>query len=279
MKVFNGKGYTNAKGKVLPYEQFKLFRDLKDAKLDPEKAKKVIAQAERLMEKDIPLLRATVYREYVTNGNRANYEGPYFLRRDMAVSLAIAEAYERQGRFTEKLVDVVWAIMEESTWIIPAHLYCSGLYAESSLGPVIDHNALHGLDLFSAATCGALSVVYYLCKDILDEVEPVIANKLAYMVKERGLKNFLQLEPWWGGARGNRVNNWCPWIVSNVLLTAALAENETYIREKIVSKSMEYLDNFLNCYKPDGGCDEGPAYWGAAGCCIFAFFQRRCCIK
>jgi hypothetical protein len=44
---------------------------------------------------------------------------------------------------------------------------------------------------------------------------------------------------------------------------------DTGIRERVVSKSMRYLDNFLNCYAPDGGCDEGPAYWGAAGASLF----------
>ena len=37
----------------------------------------------------------------------------------------------------------------------------------------------------------------------------------------------------------------------------------------MVTKAMGYLDNFLACYAPDGGCDEGPAYWGAAGASLF----------
>jgi hypothetical protein len=32
---------------------------------------------------------------------------------------------------------------------------------------------------------------------------------------------------------------------------------------------MKYLDNFINCYPADGGCDEGPGYWGAAGASLF----------
>ena len=269
MKVFYQNGIKNASGKVLSYDNFRLMSDLNELKFNPEKMKKVVATAERLVEKDIPMLTASLYREFAVNGNRANYEGLYFTRRDMAVYFAAAEAYEGKGRFTEKLVDVVWAIMEESTWNIPAHLYTSPCGGDMTLSPVFGDNFLHGIDLFSASTAGALSVVYYLCHDIFDAVTPVISKKLRWTLHERGIKNFLQYEPWWTGTRGNRINNWCPWILSNVLLQAALMEEDTFVREQVVTRSISYLDNFLNCYDPDGGCDEGPAYWGAAGASLF----------
>lgn len=269
MKVFNQKGIRSASGKLLAAESFRLFSDVEEPKIPKEKGDRILKYAEGLLDKDIPLLPASVYRQYVTIGNRSNYEDIYFLRREMASALAVAEAYENKGRFTEKLMDVIWAIMEESTWIIPAHIYCAPLLGDASLGPVFGDNSLHGLDLFAAGTAGTLSTVYMLCKDKLDAIDPIISKKLEYCLHERAIKNFLQIEVWWGGATGQRINNWCPWIVSNVLLTAAIMEKDLYIREKVVTKSMSYLDNFLNCYAPDGGCDEGPAYWGAAGASLF----------
>ncbi|MBR2972058.1 MAG: heparinase II/III family protein [Clostridia bacterium] len=269
MRVFDKKGLRSAKGLLLPYTEFKLFSDLDKTEFNGEKAKKIVTSAEKLLERDIPLLPASLYREFATVGNRANFEGKFFLRRDMAVSFAVAEAYENKGRFTEKLMDVVWAIMEESTWLLPAHLYCSPHYSDATLGPVFGDNSLHGLALFAASTCGALATVYMLCKDKLDEIDPVIARKMEYSLKERGIKNFLQTEFWWGGGLGRKTNNWCPWILSNILLTTAVVEKDTYVRERVVSKAMNYLDNFLACYEPDGGCDEGPAYWGAAGASLF----------
>lgn len=269
MRPFSKKGIHSAKGSLLPYEQFRLFSDLASPSFNDEKCKRIVESAESMLDKDIPLLPASVYRQYVTNGNRSNYEDIYFLRRDMAVAFAVAEAYEDKGRFTEKLMDAVWAIMEESTWLIPAHIYCAPLYGDSTLGPVLGERSLHGIDLFAAATAGALSAVYLLCKDKLDAIDPIICQKIEYTLHERAIKNFLQLELWWGGAMGNRINNWCPWIVSNILLTTAIMEKDTYVREKVVTKSIGYLDNFLNCYEADGGCDEGPAYWGAAGASLF----------
>ena len=269
MKAFAEKKIYSAKGLLLPYSDFKLFSDVEKPEIPTEKAETIVKYAEGLLDKEIPLLRASVYREYVTNGNRSRYQDPYFLRRDMAVAFAVAEAYENKGRFTEKLMDVVWAIMEESTWIIPAHRYCAPYVPSASLGGVFGDNALHGIDLFSAATAGTLASVYLLCKDKLDELDPIISAKMEYMLNDRAIKNFLQIEVWWGGASGERVNNWNPWIVSNILFTAAVMCRDDGVRERVVSKSMRYLDNFLNCYAPDGGCDEGPAYWGAAGASLF----------
>ena len=269
MKVFAEKKIYGASGLLLPFADYRLFSDVENPIIDREKADKIVKRAEGLLDKEIPLLPASVYREYVTNGNRSNYEDIYFLRRDMAAAFAAAEAYENKGRFTERLMDVVWAIMEESTWIIPAHRYCAPYVPSASLGGVFGDNALHGMDLFSAGTSGTLASVYLLCKEKLDAIDPIITQKMEYMLNERTIKNFLQIEVWWGGAGGERVNNWNPWIVSNVLLTAAIMVKDDSIRERVVTKSMRYLDNFLNCYAPDGGCDEGPAYWGAAGASLF----------
>ena len=269
MQVFRSKSIHTANGLLLPYDEFKLFSDVKDAYVIPEKAEKIICKAEELLTKDIPLLPASLYREYVTCGNRSNYESLFFLRRDMAVCFAVAEAYENKGRFTEKLMDVVWAIMEESTWLLPAHLYCSPNYSDASLGPVFGDNSLHGLALFAATTCATLASVYLLCKDKLDAIEPIITKKMEYCLKERGIKNFLQTDYWWGGSLGGRTNNWCPWILSNVLLTTAIIEKDDYTRARVVTKAMICLDNFFNCYEADGGCDEGPGYWGAAGASMF----------
>ena len=265
MKAFSEKNIRSAKGMLLPYSQFRLFSDVDNPEMLADKAERIVKNAEKYLNTDIPMLLASVYREYVTNGNRTNYQGPYFLRRDMAAALAAAEAYENKGRFTEKLMDVVWAIMEESTWIIPAHRYCAPYVPSESLGGVFGGNALHGIDLFSAATAGTLASVYLLCKEKLDAIDPIITAKMEYMIRERAITNFLQIEVWWGGAKGERVNNWNPWILSNILLTAAIVERDNDVRERVVTKSMQYLDNFLNCYAPDGGCDEGPGYWGAAG--------------
>jgi hypothetical protein len=46
-------------------------------------------------------------------------------------------------------------------------------------------------------------------------------------------------------------------------------EEDENRRLDILHKSMDSLDNFLLPYPADGGCDEGPSYWGRAGASLF----------
>ena len=61
----------------------------------------------------------------------------------------------------------------------------------------------------------------------------------------------------------NSTNNWTTWIVLNVLTAVLFMGNLQ--KSKVVAildKAMLCLDNFTAGYPKDGGCDEGPAYWG-----------------
>ena len=63
---------------------------------------------------------------------------------------------------------------------------------------------------------------------------------------------------WMGFREGSRVNNWNPWICSNWLTCTLLMEQDPDRRVRSVEKILRCLDNFLNPYPKDGGCDEGP---------------------
>ncbi len=269
MKVFQPRGFYNVKGKVLPRDKFKPYRELENAEFNPKRMEKVVLSAEKFLDAEVPMLPASLYREFVINGNRANFEGLFFKRRDMALTLALAEAYEKKGRFAEKLMDAVWAIMEESTWMLPAHLYNSPYGGDMTLGPVYNSEKRHGLALFSATTGALLTAVYAYAKDALDKLTPIICEKMKYMIRERLVLPFVECTFWWTGDAGQHPNNWNPWIISNVLYATAVLEDDLYTREKVVELSVKRLDNFLNGYHPDGGCDEGPSYWGAAGASLF----------
>jgi hypothetical protein len=72
------------------------------------------------------------------------------------------------------------------------------------------------------------------------------------------------------GLRGDReLNNWTPWITLNWLTTILLCDGDGTRRTQAVHKCVRVLDNFLNGYHDDGGCDEGPSYWNAAGAALF----------
>ena len=59
--------------------------------------------------------------DFARTGNRRRYEGPYFERRSALGRLVLAECVEGSGRFLDDIINGVWAICEESTWVISGH--------------------------------------------------------------------------------------------------------------------------------------------------------------
>lgn len=267
-RIFRDKG-IRAEGLILPYDSFTLYRDMVDPKIDPVQIAPTLRRAEDYLNKEIPFLPLSLYRDFFKTGNRRNFETPYFARRNMAMDLAVAEIYERKGRFTDKLADVIYAIMEESSWIIPAHTVHSPSHPGTEIPEVWGENHLHGIDLFSATTASMLAVVYHYLKDELDSISPLITERLAYELRIRAIEPFTSRPFHWSGAFGNRPNNWCPWICASILYTVAVAEKDTYVRGRAAQIAMDYLDNFTSFYHSDGGCDEGPGYWTHAGGSMF----------
>jgi hypothetical protein len=71
------------------------------------------------------------------------------------------------------------------------------------------------------------------------------------------------------GFKGGRPNNWNPWVNYNMLNCFLLIEDDPARKVAQVQKVINSLDKFLNGYSDDGGCDEGPSYWGAAGALLY----------
>lgn len=234
-----------------------------------------IPSAERLLDKPVPTLPASLYMEFYRNGNRSNFEDKYFERRGNLMTLLRAELAEKQGRFTDKIVDYVWAICEESTWILPAHnkIHTDGAIPclPDSFG-MIDGERVREIDLFSAGTGAMMSWIWYFADELLDGITPAIRRRIRNLIKNRIIHPFNNVdgqENWWMGVDVTRkLNNWTPWIVSNVLTSALICGDDDEI-PNVLDRSMLFLDNFTAGYADDAGCDEGPSYWGEAGASYF----------
>ena len=213
-----------------------------------------------------PSLPATLYLEYSRNGNRSNYQDIYFEKRTQLANLMVAELISAEGKYLDQIVNGLWSIMEESSWCIPAHISLQ----EDGGTPLPRHDE-NVVDLFAAETSSTLSWIYYFLQDELDEISPVITARMQEEVKTRVLEPVMQRDDFWWmgfGARKN-VNNWNPWVISNWIASALIMEHDQEQKAKSIHRAMLALDNFLNIYPDDGGCDEGPGYWGHAGGSLF----------
>lgn len=271
------KYYDTFKGRVLPYDEFRLFSDIPAAAnpktgintglISESDRAAIIRRAETFLDQPYPQLLASDFIRFDREGDRSIFEAQFFLRRSMALNFALAEAIERKGRFTDRLMDGVMLILDEQDWVIPAHID-----HRYPLNPWYkDHPYI---DLFAAETGSTLAYIWLFAHDALDKITPLICERLKYEVHERITKAFLEHDMYWMGLNGSTVNNWNPWILSNVLGVCAILEEDTGIREKVADRVAKCADSFINVYHSDGGCDEGPSYWTAAGASLYSVLEQ-----
>jgi len=216
-----------------------------------------------------PSLPATLFLEFARNGNRSRYQAVRSERREKVIDLLFAELIENKGRFIDQIVNGLWLICEETYWGVPAHLYLQK--AGNGLPDITEPT----VDLFAAQTLDLLAWTDYLLNTKLDEVSPLVRPRIRHEADRRILTpNFERDDFYWMGfdlssRGGRRPNNWNPWINSNWLTGVLLLEENPERRIKTAHKIMQSLDNFLNPHPADGGCDEGPGYWGHAGGSVF----------
>ncbi len=229
----------------------------------PHKAyqKDCISLAERILAKPIPHLPLTEYLAFTYEGNRSRYETVYFERRSRLLALAMGELAERKGRFLPALMDVFWAILEETSWVIPAHNLCF----ETNQSVPHEFEQVRHLDLFSATTAADLAVVAWYFEEEFEKRMPKFFMERFRKELERRI-----FEPYcsdatgtfmnWKGLDGNYVNNWNPWIGLSCSTAALFGAKEEETRRLVCKKALEYVQNFLKYIPENGICLEGPNY-------------------
>ena len=273
MKIFSERKISSS-GKVLTYDEFHEKSGWHDLIITDDKIEGIIARAEGYLEEPIPMLTLSMYHDFFVSGSRQPFVSNHMLRRDMITAFTLAEYHEKSGRFISKLCDALWAVLEETTWVIPAHIGHNPTSNKSEYPPVYGESNLHGVDLYAANTATALAFMLLYLRDELAAVSPILVERTEYELEKRIIKPYLSYHHSWSGAYGDKCNNWVTHIVECVLFTAAVVEKRQSAREAIVSRSMSYLDNYTAWIPNDGGCDEGPGYWNGAGASYFTSLEE-----
>ena len=268
--LLSGKYTKEQLAKILiPQDKWVPFPKMEDragwAKADQYMMKAYVKTAETYLKYEWPGIPATKSLLIERTGDRGEYEAVSFKKREVLGTLLLAEIYENKGRFIDQIIDGVWSICEESFWGVPAHLPKT-----KELSGLIDVKQPF-VELFSAETATFLAWVDYYLGDKLDAVSPQIRKRIC---DETNNRIFVPLMTKHHGfmaanADGRRPNNWNPWICSNWLNAVLLLEKDDQKRTETVGKILVVLDQFLNPYPQDGGCDEGPGYWGAAAASLY----------
>lgn len=196
----------------------------------------------------IPALTYSAYRRFHYDGDRDEYEKPYFKRRRVMNTLAVlALIYPERTEYLTRLMDLIYAVCDEYTWCLPAH--------QTELGV---NNNRH-IDLFAAETGFCLAEIYTL---LGDRFEPLIADRIRVEIDRRIIRSYLDTRFFW-----DRIgSNWAAVCTGSVACTFMLMRPDLVPQvEERVCSAMNY---FLGGFGPDGVCEEGFAYW----CYGFGFF-------
>jgi hypothetical protein len=229
---------------------------------------KIIAQAENDQRAGWNALLASGFLEYKRNGNRSRYEAQSFGRRGHLRNVVMAECLEGKGRFMDDIANGIWLICEETYWGAPAHLYMQ------KGGPGLPDIDDPIVELFGAETVQLLAWTKYLLADPLDQVSPLINKRITIEAERHILKPARERDDfWWMGFETNtrtaRLNNWTPWINSNLLVANLILEEDPKVRISETVRILKSLDQYLNQYWPDAGEEEGPGYFSASPMCYF----------
>ena len=255
-------------GALIPRVQFKPFPQspAEWKKILPDSLiQKLISNGESALKKEFKNIPATVMLEFVRTGNRTDFENLSFGKRVELWNLVLAESVEGKGRFVDAIVNGIWSICEESFWGVSAHLGAqkAGVGLPDVEDPIVD--------LFAAETAAVLAWTDYFAGPQLEKVSKLVRPRIRYEMKRRIWEPMATKSFGWAGG-GNpeaKLNNWAPWIVSNYLTAVLLLEDKEDERVKDVYRGIRVIDQYIDGLGEDGGCEEGPTYWSAAGGCVY----------
>lgn len=232
--------------------------------LDPQEIK----NAEEYLNYNWPMIRASQFMAFHRQGDRLAQEKPYFERRKVLLRLMLGELAEYKGRFLQDLCDGVFLVCEETFWGLSAH------FRSIHAGELLPSGEKQYIDLFAAETAELLVVFRHLFARELEDYCPDLLDRLDYELDRRIIKPYLAHTDFLWMGYGRRVNNWNPWILSNVLTVFLLLVKDRAMLETGIAKMFTELDHYYLQIPDDGGCDEGPHYWDVAGGRLFAFCDR-----
>ncbi|HOY19200.1 MAG TPA: heparinase II/III family protein [Haliscomenobacter sp.] len=221
---------------------------------------KLIKTGETTLKYKFEPISASTSLDFVRSGDRQQHGNLSYGKRNALMNLVLAESLENQGRFTEAIMNGVWSICEESFWGVPAHISGTGL-------PDVENPVV---DLFAAETAAVLALTDYFVGEKLDKINRLLRSRIYYETKQRIFTPMAKNGDKYGWMSQTRpVNNWNPWIMSNWITAILLLEKDEKQRAEMLHHSMRGLDRYINSLGDDGGCDEGPSYWFAAGASVY----------
>ncbi len=243
--------YRDARERVLSNEVLKLKRE------------NMCREGDRLRNIPTAAIPFSVFKRFETDGDRSEYEfgdkGYFIRRRKLEAYGLLAWLYERPADISA-LEDIIWAILDEYTWALPAHLHGNGLKVLQNDGYMVD--------LFAAETGEALSEILVL---VGDKLHPIVVERTHRLIRERILDRMNSKFHWMNGS-----NNWVAVCGGSVGITAMYECTDDCELAGILNTILNSLHGYLGGFTDDGVCLEGMGYWRYGFGYFMAFAELLC---
>ncbi|WP_172294267.1 hypothetical protein [Pseudoruegeria sp. HB172150] len=213
-----------------------------------EERGRIIAEAEDLAQLPVPAVPATVWLDFKRSGRRREGQLPIDQRRWRLRTLVLAECLEGKGRFLDAVLDLVWAICEESSWCRPAH------------DPDLADMENPEVDLGAAMTALELSEADWLLGASID---PAVPKRIRDEVNRRCFVPFLAREDfhWFLNRPGKEINNWAAVCCGGIVGAGTYLETDPERLGAIIAKAMRSMDDYIGNFDEDGGTSEASFCW------------------
>lgn len=225
--------------------------------LPHEIKERLVGKGERFLNFTYPNLFMTQYMQFQRASTREPYDRPSALRTEALSALVMAECVEYRGRFMDDIINGLFCIMEETSWVIAAHNWSDPMNNCSPQYPLPNiENDFYDL---AAATRGlTLALTYYLLGEEFDRITPIINRTIVYNLNRRILRPYLNYDKmWWKTYH----NNWNTHCTKNSFFIAMIMMEDEKMRRKAAQIAMNSIEIYMKNYAEDGFCAEGPHYW------------------
>ena len=202
-----------------------------------------------------------------TTGNRTIYESKYQERRSRLCVFALLSMLEGDKRWLTLLEDTIWAVCDECTWVVPAHV---GLYHNDYPSGIWDQPEppRETVDLFAGETAFALAEIVSLLED---DLHPWVVHRVKQEIDRRIFQVFFHdpvPQNW-----ELKTNNWPSVCASSIGSAALYLVGDAERLSGMLWRVLQSLKNHISGFDDEGATPEGVGYW-QYGFGFFVYFSE-----
>lgn len=187
---------------------------------------------------DIPVIKRSAYRNYARVGDREVPQAAAGRRRRELNRAYLALWLDHPKADVDYLQDLLWAYCDQWTWVMAAH-------------------EARQIDLGSAAITATLAEILHV---VGDRLEQEVVERVTQEIDRRTFQVFSDYQhlDGWETVRMNW-NHVCNGEIIRAALYQVTDPNQL---ARLTHAAIQNLTYALDGFASDGGCEEGPGYWG-----------------